>query len=114
MSFWDFLDGLLRNTPSALALALLALLVSHAFKIILQFFEKRPQSNALVITLETLVVIVLSYLAFHVYLGRHLGSGESPKWAYEPFATTCLLVGFTCWSLRLYTKYKARAGGARR
>ncbi len=112
MGFWEFMDRVLREPPWLLALIVVAILLSHFFKIVLEFLTKRPQPNALIKTLETIVVLVLSYLAISShYLGRGLEKSESAKW--EPLLMTCLLVVFTHFSIRLYIHYKARGSGAR-
>lgn len=112
MNAWGFIDRALREPPWIIVLVVIAILISHAFKIVFELFAKRPQSNALFVTLETIVVIVLSYLAIHLYLERQFSKNETAT--YEPLVMTGLLVVFTCWSLRLYAKYKVRSRGIRR
>lgn len=107
MNFWEFLDKMIREPPWVLVLVLIAILVSHALKIVLEFVRKRRQPNALIISLETIVVIVLSYLALHLYLARHAGGGESTKLGNEPLLMTCLLVFFTLLSMLVYLFFKA-------
>lgn len=109
MTSWEFVDKFLREPPWVIVLILVAILVSHAFKIVWEFFAKRPRSNALFITLETLVVIVLSYLSIHLYLSRYFERTQAPNWNYEPLLMTLILVVFTYLSLRLYSDYKNRS-----
>ena len=106
MDFWSFVDGIVRHPPLVLVAILIAILVAHALRMVLDFISKRQQSNSLIISLELIVVVVLGYLVIHLYVERVMDESSTES-HYEPFLMTCLLVFFTIVSIFLYVLFKA-------
>ena len=102
MTFWGFVDGIIRNPPAILFIFVVAALVAHVFKIVLEFLTKRDQPNVVIATLEIILVIVLSYVILHLYLTKDVSQNEPSPPHSDPLVLTYILVTFTIISMIIY------------
>jgi Ni,Fe-hydrogenase I cytochrome b subunit len=100
MTFWQFLDGIMRHPPAILGFVVVAAIVAHVFKIALEFLTKHKQPRVVIVTLEIILVIVLSYITLHLYLSQDVVPPESA--GSNPFAVLLVLVCFTLLSMVIY------------
>jgi hypothetical protein len=105
---WGTVDQLIRHPPLWGVLIVFAILVSHALKDAIRLATDRPRPNALIISLELMVVFVLSYLSIHLYYEKFIGETKSVSWHEEPLLMVGLLVFFTIVSMVIYVFFKAQ------
>ena len=99
----ELLNSLIHNPPAIITAIFVAIVAAHVIHVVLKFISQKTQQNSLIITLEIIVVIVISYIALELYLKKPSEKHSS----IEPFLMVVLLVVFTLLSSFVYILFKA-------
>jgi len=105
MTFFDFIDGLIRNPPGWILAVVSVLIATVALKEIYEY-ATGVKKDRLVETLELAMTITLLALVLKAFAGESIGGGHAEAWYETPFALLVMFVSFTILSGILYFLYR--------
>lgn len=97
----------LLQPPGWICAIIVAVIVAHALKLVLEFFQEHRE-DSLIQALELLVTLVLAYLALEAYISGHVSEANKVTVPFydQPIALVAILVFFSLLSLILYLAFK--------